>query len=72
MQYGLFFCALRASEIWNSVYMEWIDSPFGFKRREAIGAKARAIVLFDRVLNGEIKNGNKKTIAVMTMPQAMA
>lgn len=49
------FAALYMSENWHTLWLEHKDSRDRRFRRLAIYGRARAAVLFDRVLNGELR-----------------
>lgn len=49
------FAALYMSENWYTAWLEHKDSRLKRQRRLATYGRARAVVLFDRVLNGELR-----------------
>jgi hypothetical protein len=53
MQY--LFAALWMSDTWYFTYIDNIRSRNRHKRGLAVYSRARAVVLFDRVLNGEMR-----------------
>lgn len=50
------FAALYVSESSYSLYMDYINSRSSFARGRAIGSKARAMVVFDRVVGSMYNN----------------
>lgn len=52
---GLLFAALYVSEGWFDVWFQQHDSKQRRLRKMATYGRARAVVLFDRVLNGEMR-----------------
>lgn len=49
------FAALYMSQDWYTAWVDNKDSRHKSKRRLATYGRARAVVLFDRVLNGELR-----------------
>lgn len=49
------FAALYMSDSWYWAWLDYKDSKYRFERQFAIYGRARAVVVFDRVLNGELR-----------------
>lgn len=50
---ALLFMALTATSPLESMWIDWKDSRNRRARRSAIMGRARAVVQFDRIINGE-------------------
>ena len=51
---ALLFMALFVGSGWDDSYRAWRQSKLAWQRRSALRGRARAVVLFDRVLNNEL------------------
>lgn len=52
---GMLFAALYVSEGWFDSWFQWHNSKQRHMRKMAMYGRARAVVLYDRVLNGEMR-----------------
>lgn len=52
---GMLFAALYVSEGWHLTYRDFKDSRCRHERKLAICSRARSLILFDRALNGEMR-----------------
>lgn len=52
---GMLFAALYVSEGWFDSWSQWHDAKQPHMRKMSMYGRARAVVLYDRVLNGEMR-----------------